>query len=272
MQTPLSSSKRDREDIIARFAQACSGDKRIAAAFVGGSVARGDSDAFSDLDLCIVTRDELFDDVFADRTEIVELFGRPLFLEGGAGQPSEVFAILADGTDLELFFVRETELRDAEVGPIRPLLDRGDILADLELPVREPTVSELAEETRHVLAWFWHDVAHFVTAVNRQQLWWAHGQLEALRGYCVNLVRLEHGVPSETEPYWKIDTEISTVTLEPLRSTVVEIEPRALAEAAADLVTFFGIHGRAVAAGHGLGYPEELERLMRTHLDELTIH
>jgi hypothetical protein len=34
---------------------------------------------------------------------------------------------------------------------------------------------------------------------------------------------------------------------------------------------YFGIHGRTVAASYGLTYPEELERLMRTHLDELTI-
>jgi predicted nucleotidyltransferase len=259
-------------DLIARFTDVCSADDRIVAAFVGGSVARGEADRYSDLDLCVIASDEAFDDVLANRSAIVQRLGIPLFLEDwGQGDPV-LFAILADGTDMELFCAREGRIHELQVGPVRPLLDRRGILKDLELPLRAPRAAELATELRHILAWFWLDDAHFIAALGRDQLWWAAGEIEALRGNCVNLVRIEQGLGSEGEPYWKIDAEASTAGLEPLRPTFVPMEPASLVRAASDLVSFFGTRGRAVAAAYGLTYPAELEKLMRDRLDALVTH
>jgi predicted nucleotidyltransferase len=262
-------SSRGQDGPIARFVDACVGDVRIAAAFVGGSVARDEADPFSDLDLCVVVGDADFDDVFIDRKEIASRLGTPLFLEDWGAQEPELFVILAGGADVEIIFVRESRLHEIQVGPIRPLLDRRGVLEDLDVPIRAPDRDELIGDLRHTLAWFWHDVSHFITAAGRRQIWWAAGQVEALRGYCVNLVRIERGVRQENEPYWKIDTELSTGALEPLRSTFVPLELDAMIRSAADLVTFFGTRGRAAAGAYGLEYPVELERLMRDQLDEL---
>jgi predicted nucleotidyltransferase len=74
-------ASRAREQVIARFADACSADARIVAAFVGGSIARGEADRHSDIDLCIVTTDAAAEDVFADREALVARLGTPLFVE-----------------------------------------------------------------------------------------------------------------------------------------------------------------------------------------------
>jgi predicted nucleotidyltransferase len=267
--TASSDAESRREDLIARFAAACTDDDRIVAAFVGGSVARGTADDHSDLDLCIVATDDRFDDVFADRASIVGSLGRPLFLEVWGDEHPEVFSILDDGSVVEMFFVRQSDLPTAEVGAITPLIDRHGVLTGVELPVRPVDRRDLVAATRDVLAWFWHDADHLTTALARGHAWWAYGQVEALRGHCVNVVRLGAGQPSNPEPYWKLDAGLSTDVLEEVRRTIVPIELAALSRAGRDLVAFFGSHGREAAATYDLGYPTELEQVILSRLDGL---
>ena len=267
MSSSRGAPSRAHEQLIVRFSDACSYDHRIVAAFVGGSIARGDADQYSDVDLCVVTQDEAVDDVFADRAAIVAQFGTPLFLEEWGDEAPEIFVILADGTDVEVFFVAESRIKEMQVGPILPLLDRIGLLTNLELPIRAPLSKDLAVELRRVLAWFWHDVSHLIKALGRGQLWWAAGEVEALRGYCLNLVRIEQGVEAGDEPYFKIDAETSTMALDPVRTTFAPLEPEALARAGSELVAFFGVRGRPLADAYGLDYPSELERVMSRRLE-----
>jgi len=257
------------ETVIERFAKICASDERIVAAFVGGSIARGEADRFSDIDLCIVARDEAADEVFADRAAIVERLGTPLFLEDWSGEHPEVFVILADGTDLELILIRARQIHELQVGPIRLVLDRTGILTDLDVLISRPADDDQRAKLRELLAWFWHDVSHFIKAVGRGQLWWAAGEVEALRSYCVNVVRIQQGLEAGDEPYFKIDAEMQTTTLDAIRSTFVPMEADALVSAASQLVSFFEVNGRRTADAFGLEYPIELNRVMRARLDAI---
>ena len=53
----------------------------MVAAFLGGSHATGRADAYSDLDLYLITTDAAYDEFFAGREEFVRRLGRPVFLE-----------------------------------------------------------------------------------------------------------------------------------------------------------------------------------------------
>ncbi len=66
---------------IDRFVAACQADERVVAAFLGGSYARGTADAYSDLDLYLITTDEAHEDFFAGREAFMRLLGEPVFLE-----------------------------------------------------------------------------------------------------------------------------------------------------------------------------------------------
>jgi hypothetical protein len=83
-------------------------------------------------------------------------------------------------------------------------------------------------------------------------------------------VRIEQGLEASDEPYFKIDVEASTAALDSLRSSFVTIEAMAMARAGSELVAFFGDHGRVLADGYGLEYPNELDRLLRGRLEALT--
>jgi len=259
---------RDPRPVIDRFVAACSADERIVAAFLGGSRARGDADRYSDLDLCVIATDEAHDDVVAGRATLVQRLGEPLFLED-FGLDAMAFFILADGTEGEIFFGRRSRLDVIHVGPFEVLLDKGGVLMGAEFPIAEPDPTEQAEALHRVLYWFWHDLSHFIAGMGRGQLWWAHGQLEALRGLCVNLARIERGAEAGEEPYEKIDTTIPATALSPLTGTFVPLERRAMLEAAIEIVRFFQERAPRVAETHGETYPVELERLMVSRLDDL---
>ena len=254
--------------MIARFVDVCSGDQRIVAAFLSGSNARGVADAYSDLDLCLIAADAAYDDVVAERASIIGRLGEPLFLER-FGRDDIAFFILADGTEGELFFAREGGLDAIRTGPFRPLVDKTGILSGAQFPFIELDPVEQVEELRRILHWFWHDLSHFIAALGRGQLWWAAGQLEALRAYCVNLARIEQHVEAQDEPYEKLDHVMSTTDIEGLRSTFCPIERQAMLDAVKDILDFYRERAPVMAEAYGLPYPAELQRLMCDRFDEL---
>ena len=123
--------------MIDRFVDACEADDRIVAAFLSGSNATGTADAYSDLDLGVITTDAAFADVIADQRALVSRLGEPLFLDH-FGREWNVFFILADGTEGEIFFGREGALEEIDVGPFDPLVDKRGILAGAAFPFSPP--------------------------------------------------------------------------------------------------------------------------------------
>src|SRR5215468_11607178 len=89
--------------VINRFVAACQTDERVVAATLYGSCARGAADAYSDLDLGLLTTDEAYEDFLAGRAAFVRTLGEPVFLED-FDLSNIVFFILSDGTEVELSF------------------------------------------------------------------------------------------------------------------------------------------------------------------------
>ena len=254
--------------MISRFVDICSADDRIIAAILCGSRARGDADEYSDLDLCVITTDEAFDLVMEERGAFIGQLGEPVFIED-FGLDRIAFFILADGTECELGFGHEGALEEIDVGPFETLIDKRGILSGTEFPFVRPDPVEQREQLRRVLNWFWHDLSHFIAALGRGDLWWACGQLEALRRYCVNLVRIEHGVEAQEEAYEKLEKAVPVSGLAALQPTFCPMERDAMLRAALDIVSFFQEHAPRVAGSYGSEYPVPLERLMSDRLEEL---
>jgi predicted nucleotidyltransferase len=260
---------RDHSVVVSRFAEACEADDRIVAGLLGGSRARGEADEFSDVDLCAITTDDGLESVIRGREALIRRIGEPLFIED-FGHGRIVFFILADGTDCELFFEREGGLERLEVGPFQPLVDKRGILAGAEFRFSPPDPGEQRERLREIVMWFWHDLSHFLAALGRGDLWWANGQLEALRRYCVNVVRIRHGVEAQDEAYEKLSKEVPVSELDELRSSFCPMERDAMLEAGRRIVGFFRAHAPRIAEANGVAYPTELARLKSARLEELT--
>ena len=84
--------------VMNRFIAACQADERIVAAFLGGSYARDANDAYSDLDLYLITANESYEDFFAARKAFIHQLGEPVFLEDFHGGDADfVFFTFPDG-------------------------------------------------------------------------------------------------------------------------------------------------------------------------------
>ena len=88
------------QKIVDRFVAVCLADSRILAAFLGGSYAAGTADAYSDLDLFLLTTDEAYEAFLDDKNTFIQQLGEPLFLEDWGAAHYNTF-VLADGTEGE---------------------------------------------------------------------------------------------------------------------------------------------------------------------------
>jgi predicted nucleotidyltransferase len=251
-----------------RFVTACRADERVVAAFLGGSYARGAADAYSDLDLGLITADEAYDDFLAGREAFIRRLGEPVFLES-FDRPDNIFFIFPDGTEGELAMGREGQFTHIHSGPYRVLLDRRGVLTNAVFPRPEPDPAEQRETLRRLVAWFWHDLSHFITAMGRGQLWWAAGQLDELRRICVNLARLREDFTAGADGYEKLDQALPADRLSPLQPTFYQMERDWMLRAGLAIVAYYRDLAPPLARSHGLPYPDALERVMSDRLEKL---
>ena len=102
-------------------------------------------------------------------------------------------------------------------------------------------------------------------------MWWACGQLEALRGICVNLARLKQNFAEAEvgeEPYFKVEKAIPPEALSALQATFCPMERGALLQAVFVTLRFYQTLATDLAHTHGLDYPAGLERVMVKRLEQ----
>ncbi|MEO5886976.1 MAG: aminoglycoside 6-adenylyltransferase [Anaerolineales bacterium] len=257
--------------IMDRFITACQTDHRVAAALLVGSYVKGLADAHSDLDLHLITTDEANEDFIADRTAFIQQLGEPLFMEK-FDLPGIVFLIFPDGSEVEISFGRESQLSQILNEPYKVLLDKKNITSGIVPRGGNFDQEQQTEKLRRLIYWFWHELSHFITALERRQLWWAHGQLDALRLYCINLARLRNNFLDQEageEGYFKLEKAIPVEQLSALKATYCPMEEGAMLEAADVMVRFFRKLATGLATTHGITYPECLDKVMFERLERV---
>jgi len=255
---------------VARFVAVCQEDERVVAAFLGGSYARGTADAHSDLDLYLITTDHAFDHLCAERAAFIHHLGEPLFLED-FGSSATICYILANDTEGELCIGRVGAFTQIHSGPYQVLLDKQGILANAIFPPRRAEPAAQTRKLQRLVYWFWHELSHFITAMQRNQLWWAHGQVEAMRLQCINLARLRHNFadPYVTDEYFKVELALPVEQIAALQSTFCPLEKAAMLQAALVILDFYRAVAPALAHAHALVYPTGLERVMVARIARL---
>jgi predicted nucleotidyltransferase len=255
---------RKHQDVLERFLLACQADDRISAAFLIGSNAKGKADEHSDLDLFLAVTDEAYEDFVATRDAFVRRLGEPAFAED-FGNPNILFLIFPDGSEVEINYARATDVAGIFDSQYKVLTDKMNLAARITPRPREFDQTRQTEKLRRLIQWFWHDFPHFTTALARNQLWWAQGQLEILRSICVGLARLRNDFSDpevEEEVYFKIENAMPVEQLSRLQNTFVPMEREAMLQSAFAILHFYQKLATALAREHGLSYPEALEKVM----------
>ena len=261
----------NHQGVVDRFVLACHTDERVTAAFLVGAYVKGKADAYSDLDLYLITTDDAYEDFIADRAAFIRLLGEPLFVED-FDLPGIVFLIFPDGSEVEISFGGESQLSQILSEPYKVLVDKKNLTSGVIPREREVDHEEQTEKLRRLIYWFWHELSHFITALERRQLWWAQGQLGALRLYCINLTRLLNNFSDPDvgeEGYFKIEQAIPVEQLSALKATYCPLEEGAMLESADVIVRFFQDIAIGLATTHGITYPERLDKVMLGRLKKL---
>ena len=258
--------------IMNHFIETCYTDDRVVAAFIGGSYARGITDAYSDLDFGLIITDETYEYFLADREAFIRLLGEPVFLEDYHGDGADfVFSIFSDGTEVELALGHESYFNHIHMGAYKVLLDKKGLLEGAAFPGYKPTQAEQVETLREMINWFWHNLTHhFITPMARGQLWSAYGALEDLRLTCVNLARLRQNFSAKAEGYEKVEQALPIEQLAPLQASFCLMERDAMLHAALTIVHFYQELTPPLAQAHAIPYPADLARVMTGRLELLS--
>ena len=245
-----------RRTAIARFAEACAADPLVAAAFLGGSFATGTDDAFSDLDLYVVTEDDDYDSFFARREEFMLSWAEPVFLETTVDFEGFGFDMLhfvfADGVSGEVALGHRSNILALHGGPHQVLADKASLLDEVSFPLYEPSADERRSEIERALSWFWLDAIDLAKYLARGQLGPAQNLLAGMRRRCQLLGADD---PSVNEQLLK---------------TFVAANEAAIAAGAGELIAVHRRMGLAVAATLGLTYPTNLAAVAETKLRRAT--
>ena len=90
--------------------------------------------------------------------------------------------------------------------------------------------------------------------MGRRQLWFAYGQIEAMRQICVVLARLRYNFSDAYvgggEPYFKIEQALPVEELSPLQATFCAVEYDAMLQAAHVLCRFYQEVAPSLAKAH----------------------
>ena len=252
-----------RQAIIQAFTDACAGDERVVAAFLGGSFAVGLEDDRSDLDLYLLILSERYTEFFATRRNFFERWGNPVFLEdfNDFGFDMLVF-ILSNGVEGELAMAKDDNFLHIHGGPLKILVDKKGLLDDIAFPLPGPSQEDQVEILRRQLWWFWRDLSLFCTAQARGQKWTAYGYLESMRLRCVILAGLDRDFTIWANGYEGLEKRAGALSLKSLEKTVSSLETGSMVKTANELITFYRTTGLKLARKNNLAYPESLEHVI----------
>jgi len=249
------------QETLQRFGQACKDDDRVVAAFVGGSVAKGSADRWSDLDLYAIIADKCYDCFFAERQDFICHLGTPVYLDDFDGFGFDlILFVLSNGVKGELGLGTPSQFLHIHGGPYEVLIDRTGLLENAQFPLLETTTEEQAYALTRNLNTFWRDIHLFCAAIGRSRLESAAEYLNQARSELLRVARLA----TSTDDTGRLPASVA----ECYGRTFFHLDEAELLEAALNSANMLSRLGQAVAAQYGTEYPHAFEEVVRHQLGE----
>ncbi len=239
-------------------------ERRIRAAWLGGSFGRGNADRYADIDLHVLVSPA---DLAAVRGALDEALAalRPLVLSRWLFGERMFNGLTADGLRIDLWLHDDTPLLDKR--KVRVLLDRDKSLRLGEvstLPDAATRKARMAEQ----IAEFWRCIALTPAVIGRKEL------IVSQQGLAVEVSLLTEVILLGEE----VERDSGVKRLNPflpddLRQEIEAalaldgLTQRSLVAAHLALARIMQRTGRALAARHGIDYPSEVENAALTYVE-----
>jgi predicted nucleotidyltransferase len=209
--------------VLSRLLDGVEADDRIRGFELRGSLARGDADAYSDLDVRLWLADAEFSAVLADLPSLVRGVGSTLDILFEMAGSQHLFVQFTDGVQLELEAEPVSEAKGRAAGAV-VLLDRDGLLKE---PCESKAPWDLAVATS--LAWLHlYDIDKYL---RRGSVWEAFVKLERARGHLIRHYASETGI---SDPQYGITSIMDSGRALPSRfdETVARLDPADIRRAA----------------------------------------
>ena len=259
------------ERAFARFRD----DIRALGLVLGGSLARGGADFYSDVDLYVVVWDGAFEDVFAERNSTAEAVGSPLFnfaVDPVPGGSTDHIVLYEGPVKFDFMYLKESDL-----GP-HPRWDGCVVLKDTNGRVGSAVArSEAlgpprprAEDLWELNQKFWTLCWHAFGKIERGELWEALDGLHSIRSLAL-LPLLDWSAERRHEGYRRLERKTNREQASRLGATVAPMRAQALHAALRAEVELFRELRAGVLDRYGLGielaHEEALESEMSRRWD-----
>ena len=258
------------DEYLARLEKQIENDSRIIAAWLEGSLGRGNADRYSDIDLHLLLTDSDLDSFRAGADQWLAAI-HPLVLFNTMFDGKMINVLTVDGLRIDIW------LQTAEHLTVDPA--RVRVLHDLGRRLRfEP--AQQAAETGGLLQRiheFWRCIALLPAVIGRGEMLSGFIGLGIEINLLSDILTAGYGVARDRgvknlNAFLPLDTRLEIEQAISMQG----LTPSNLAKAHLALAAVAQTHGRAVAARHHLDYPHELERavldyvrkeLVMLHLD-----
>jgi predicted nucleotidyltransferase len=254
------------ERAFARFRD----DIRAVGLVVGGSLAHGGADFYSDVDLYVVVRDGAFEDVVAERNSTSQTAGLPLFafdVDHVPGGSTDHIVVYEGPVKFDFMYLRESDLgthprwdgcavlkdTDARVGAV---VARSEALG----PPR-PSAEGLSELNQKFWTWCWYAFGK----IERGELWEALDGLHSIRTLAL-VPLLDWTAERPHEGYRRLERKTNREQASRLSATVAPMQAGALHAALRAEVELFRELRAAVLDRHGLTIDPAPEEMLESEM------
>src|SRR5438445_308438 len=207
---------KERSLFIQKFEQIAREDPRILSAFLGGSLADGTKDDFSDIDIYYILDEQSYPEFPTQmRTRLGEMGPLVLLEQHNNFGFDLILFIFQNGVKGELGLGTAKNLKTLHAGPYKVLVDKRGLLEGFVFPFQASLEGkDLQEYVEKQLRWYWYWYYVFLSAVARGRLWITLGFLDSVT--CLRVVDKPHGHYDHCQNH---DVESDRVTSSRLEKT-----------------------------------------------------
>ena len=254
------------ERAFARFRD----DIRLVGLVVGGSLARGEGDFYSDLDLYVVVRDGVFEDMFAERNSIAEALGSPLFgfvVDPVPGGSTDHIVLYEGPVKFDFMYLRESHLvphprwdgcvvlKDTD-GRLGAVVARSEALG-----LGGPSAEDLSELNQKFWTWCWYAFGK----IERGELWEALDGLHSIRTLAL-VPLLDWSAERRHEGYRRLERNTNQEQASRLSARVAPMRAQALHAALRAEVELFRELRSSVLERYGLSIDLAHEEVLESEM------
>jgi predicted nucleotidyltransferase len=261
----------EHHKLLERAVERFRDDARVAGLVVGGSIAHGTADFYSDVDLYAVVLDEAFDEVFAERDAAARSVGSPLFgfdVDPVPGGSTDHIVVYEGPVKFDFMYLKESDLQPAPKWVGCPVLKdaTGRVAAAVSrsegLSPRPPTPEALSDLNQKFWTWCWYVFGK----IARGELWEALDGLHSVRSLAL-IPLLDRAAGRPHEGYRRLERKTDPATVSRLAATVGPLDPESLYAALRAEVDLFRDLRATVFDRHGLTFDPTPEEVLVGEMD-----